>query len=66
MYYIDLNGEVVANYNNEVEALAAFTLLHNTLPVGGRNAYGLHRNGKLWTCSEELWYSDADDGEEDW
>ena len=57
MYYIDLNGEIIAIFTAETAARLCFKALHK-LGVK-RNAYGLHfvNNGtdKLLTCSEIEW-----------
>lgn len=59
MYYIDLNGEIIATFTNKAETAArlCFKTLHG-LGIR-RNAYGLHevKDGadNLLLCSEDLW-----------
>lgn len=53
--FIDLNNTIIAYYADPEEARKAFALLHATLPAFGRNAYGLHIEDRLETCSEMEW-----------
>lgn len=70
MYYIDLNGEIIATFTAETAARLCFKALHG-LGVR-RNAYGLHEVtanvDRLVTCSEEEWEADweATHPEENW